>query len=83
MILGVESTVVKMLAKNEGDRPLVKQLQRASLKHDILIEFCAEPLRAGLTKAMGKREDLELLAVAADSGNVGVGSRTSSRSPCG
>jgi hypothetical protein len=61
LILGEESTVLKMLAKNEGDRPLLKQLQRASLKHDILIEFCAEPMWAGLKKSTGKSQD-ELLA---------------------
>jgi hypothetical protein len=71
-IFGTEGAVVKMLAKNEGERPLVKQLQQASLKHDILVEVCAEPMWAGLTKSMGKSQD-ELLAgapVAAMSGVV-------------
>lgn len=45
VIAGHRATVEKMLANNEGDRPLLKQLQRASLKHDILFEFCAAPTR--------------------------------------
>lgn len=39
---------------------MLKQLQKASLKHDILVEFYAEPLIAGLTKSTGKSID-ELL----------------------
>ena len=54
LIAGNRATVEKMLAKNEGDRPLLKQLQRASLKHDILIEFSAEPTRAARAKSTGK-----------------------------
>ncbi len=71
LILGMESAVVKMLGANEGERPLVKQLQRASLKHDILIEFCAEPMWAGLTKSMGKSQD-ELLAALPMPGMAGT-----------
>jgi hypothetical protein len=58
LIVGVESTVVKMLGKNEGERPLLKQLQKATLNHDILIEVCAEPLWAGLAKGGMKQEQL-------------------------
>jgi hypothetical protein len=61
LILGQESTVAKMLAKNESERPLLKQLQKASLKHDILLEIYGEPLWAGVTKSTGKSMD-QLLA---------------------
>jgi hypothetical protein len=61
LILGAESAVAKMLANNESERPLLKQLQKASLKHDILLEVYAEPLWAGLTKSTGKSID-QLLA---------------------
>ena len=61
LIAGVKATVAKMLAKNDGERPLLKQLQKASLKHDILIEFHGESMWAGLTKSSGKSID-ELLA---------------------
>ncbi len=61
LIAGFKGTVAKMLAKNEGERPLLKQLQKASLKHDILIEFCPEQMWDGMTKATGKTID-ELLA---------------------
>ena len=57
LILGVESTVVKMLAAQQGERPLLKQLQRASFDNDIILEYCAEPMWAGLTKASGKSID--------------------------
>ena len=36
LIAGFDVTVVKMLAKDQGEQPLVKQLQRASFKNDIL-----------------------------------------------
>jgi hypothetical protein len=65
LIAGVKATVAKMLAKNEGERPLLKQLQKASLKHDILVEFYAEPMWAGLTKSSGKSID----QLAASAGN--------------
>jgi hypothetical protein len=61
LIAGVKATVAKMLAKNDGERPLLKQLQKASLQHDILIEFYGEPMWAGMTKSSGKSID-ELLA---------------------
>ena len=57
LIMGNPGTVIKMLAKNEGERPLLKQLQKASLKHDILVEFAAEPMWAGVTKSLGKSQD--------------------------
>ena len=60
LIFGVESTVAKMLANNEGERPLLKQLQKASLKHDILVEVYVEPLLAGLAKSTGKSADVLL-----------------------
>ena len=58
LIAGHRTTVEKMLGQNTGDRPLLKQLQRSSLKHDILIEFCAAPTRSERAKVTGKPSDL-------------------------
>lgn len=50
-----------MLAAHHGEPPLLKQLQHASFDNDIILEYCAEPLWTGLTKASGKSLD-EILA---------------------
>jgi hypothetical protein len=60
LIAGFEPTVLKMLAKNDGERPLLNQLKKASLNHDVLLEFSAESFWTGMTKSTGKTID-ELL----------------------
>ena len=45
-----------MLAQNQGDRPLLKQLQHG-FDNDVVLEFYAEPLVASLTKETGKSID--------------------------
>jgi len=62
LILGMDVTVAKMLAKNEGDRPLLKQLQQSSFDNFLLVEFLAAPLLAKLPEISGKSLD-ETLAV--------------------
>ncbi len=54
LIGGLDATVVKMLAKDQGGQPLLKQLQRASFDNDILVEFLAEPLWAERADGGGK-----------------------------
>lgn len=63
LITGLEVTVVKMLAKDQGSQPLLTQLQRASFDNDILVEFLADPLLAKVTKATGKSADEALAAM--------------------
>ena len=46
LIAGLEVTVVKMLAKDQGARPLLKQLQHTNFDNDIIVEFLAEPFSA-------------------------------------
>ena len=60
LIAGLDVTVVKMLAKSQGDRPLLKQLQQSSFDNDILVEFQAAPLLAKLPAATGKSLDESL-----------------------
>ena len=57
LIAGLNATVVKMLAKEQGPQPLLKQLQHASFDNDILLEFVAEPLWAETAKGGGKPAD--------------------------
>jgi len=57
LIAGLDVTVVKMLAKNQGERPLLKQMQQSSFNNDILVEFLAAPLLAKLPAATGKSLD--------------------------
>jgi hypothetical protein len=54
-----------MLVKEQGDRPLLRQLQHASFDNDIVFEFFAAPFWAGLTKSTGKSID-EILAAEPD-----------------
>ena len=54
LIAGLDATVVKMLAKDQGGQPLLKQLQHASFDNDILVEFLAEPLWAEKANGGGK-----------------------------
>jgi hypothetical protein len=53
LVAGLEGTVVKMLAKHEGARPLLRQLQHSSFDNDILIEFLAAPVIEAKTKNVG------------------------------
>jgi hypothetical protein len=53
LITGLHPTVVKMLAKDQGSQPLLKQLRHTNFDNDIILEFLAEPL---LFQA-AKRED--------------------------
>jgi len=63
LIAGLEVTVVKMLAKDQGAQPFLKQLQNASLNNDICLEFLAKPLWTKITKATGKSTDNALAAM--------------------
>jgi hypothetical protein len=63
LIFGVESAVLKMLAGQQGERPLLKQLQRASFDNDIVFELYADALWAGVAKTAGKSID-ETIALA-------------------
>jgi hypothetical protein len=44
LIAGLDATMVKMLAKEQGAQPLLKQLQHSNFDNDILLEFVAAPL---------------------------------------
>jgi hypothetical protein len=57
LIVGLDATVVKMLAKSQGDQPLVHRLRKASFDNDILFEFLVEPLTAKLVKGTSKSID--------------------------
>jgi hypothetical protein len=49
-----EATLQKMLGRNTGSRPLLDQLRRAGLDHDMLIEVLAEPVLAAVAKSTGQ-----------------------------
>ena len=51
IIAGLQPTVEKMLAKDQGSQPLLDQLRRTSLNNDIVVEFLAAPLLAKLAKS--------------------------------
>jgi hypothetical protein len=65
LIAGMDATVLKMLAKDQGVQPLLKQLQHTSFDHDIIVEFLAEPLLAKVAKSAGKSPE-EVLASMGD-----------------
>ncbi len=50
LIAGLDGTVVKMLAKDQGSQPLLKQLRHTNFDNDIILEFLAEPLLAQADK---------------------------------
>lgn len=56
LIAGVEGTVVKMLTKDQGGQPLLKQLQHTSFKNDIVVEFLAEPIFSAAKGGGGSAE---------------------------
>lgn len=51
IIGGLQPTVEKMLAKDQGQQPLLDQLRHTSLENDIVVEFLAAPLLAKLAKS--------------------------------
>jgi hypothetical protein len=54
VVFGKEPTLKKMLAVNSGERPLVTQLGRTRLDHDIIVEIHADPIFAAVAKTTGK-----------------------------
>ena len=50
LIAGLEVSVVKMLAKDQGSQPLLKQLQHTNFNNDIMLEYLAEPIWAAAAK---------------------------------
>jgi len=61
LIFGSETSVKKMLAKEPGAQPLLKQLQHTSLDNDIIIEAALDIAAMQTAQAMGTTVD-ELLA---------------------
>jgi len=58
LIAGLESTVVKMLAKDQGSQPLLKQLQNTKIDNDIILEYLAEPIWAAAAKGTSTEKAL-------------------------
>lgn len=63
ILVGLESTVVKMLAKSPSPQALLEQLRKTSLNHDIIVEFIADPLLTKLTQTTGKSVEESLTAL--------------------
>ncbi|MGO9113152.1 MAG: hypothetical protein ACLP9L_28290 [Thermoguttaceae bacterium] len=63
LIAGLDGTVVKMLAKDQGSQPLLKQLRHTNFDNDIILEFSAEPL---LAQAAKRGEPVEKAIAAMD-----------------
>ena len=64
LIFGLESTVVKMLAKSQGSSPLLERLRKAKLDNDIVVEVVVEPALKKIAKATGKSIDEALADLA-------------------
>jgi hypothetical protein len=54
IVFGLESTVVKMLAKSQGSSPLLNRLRKADLNNDIIVEVVAETALKKIAKSTGK-----------------------------
>lgn len=63
ILVGLEPTVLKMLAKPEDARPLLDQLRKTSLNHDVVVEFLAEPLLTKYAQSTGKSTEEALKAL--------------------
>ena len=58
LITGLQGTVVKMLAKDQGSQPLLKQLRHTNFDNDIILEFSAEPLLSQAAKSGKPAEEV-------------------------